>query len=100
MKLKNIQVVTDLYHSSKGNDYCIVKLELDDIDEKSSYKPVMYGTISYKDFDHASGRLTRKLNLFSVCLGKTISDAIQEREDCEAIEGKSLEETIEYFASK
>lgn len=102
MKIGKIYQVTKIYHSSKGNDYCLVGVELLEIgeDQKDMWNPVMYGTIAWNDIDKETRRLKRILNLGSMSLGKTVAEAIQRREDMEAIDGMSLEEIVEYFKSK
>lgn len=101
MKIGNINQVTKVYRSSKGNDYCLVSVELLEIgeDQKDLWNPVMYGTINWKFIDD-NGKLNRILNLGSMSLGKTVAEAIQRREDMEATDGMSLEEIVEYFKSK
>lgn len=101
MKIGKINQVTKVYHSSKGNDYCLVSVELLDIaeDQKDLWNPVMYGTINWKFIDN-NGKLNRILNLGSMSLGKTVAEAIRRREDMEATDGMSLEEIVEYFKSK
>ena len=95
-----ITVVTQLYHSKKGNDYKLVRLDLIDIPEdmRDMYNPQMYGTINYEFL--TNGKLNTPLNLAAMAIGKTVYEAIERREDVEAIEGMSMEEIVEYFRKK
>jgi hypothetical protein len=65
MKIGKISEVTKIYHSSKGNDYCLVSVELLEIgeDQKDFWNPVMYGTINWKFIDN-NGKLNRMKTMF------------------------------------
>lgn len=101
MKIGNISTVTKTYLSTKGNEFTIVSLELLEIpeDRKDFYKPRMCGTISHKHID-GNGKLNRVLNLASLCIGQTVDDAIQSRENVEEIAGMTEAEIIEHFKAK
>ena len=100
MEIGEIKTITRHYRSSKGNEYQIVRIELKDIpaDMRYLYDKAMYGTINYKYI--TDNRLNTPLNLASMCIGKTIPEALERRKDFEVCEGMGIEELIEYFKTK
>lgn len=100
MEIGEIKTITKHYRSGKGNEYQIVKIELIDIpaDMRYLYDKAMYRTINYKYI--TDNRLNTPLNLASMCIGKTIPEALERRKDFEECEGMGIEELIEYFKTK
>lgn len=100
MKIGEIKTITKHYRSGKGNEYQIVRIELIDIpaDMRYVYDEAMYGTINYKYI--TDNRLNTPLNLASMCIGKTISEALERRKDFEECEGMTMKEIVEYFKVK
>lgn len=100
MKIGEIKTITKYYRSGKGNEYQIVRIELIDIpaDMRDLYGEVMYGTINYKYI--TDNRLNTPLNLASMCIGKTIPEALERRNDFEECEGMTMKEIVEYFKVK
>ena len=100
MKIGEITTITKHYISGKGNEYQIVRIELIDIPEdmRYCYDEVMYGTINYKYI--TDNRLNTPLNLASMCIGKTIPEALERRTNFEDCEGMTMEEIVEYFKVK
>lgn len=100
MKIKSVTTVTKHYRSPKGNEYKIVRIELDEIPEdmQSVYSESMYGTINYKYI--TDEKLNTPLSLASMCIENTIPKALIRRTDMEECEGMTLEEIYEYYKAK
>lgn len=84
----------------KGNDYQIVRIELDEIPEdlQNVYSESMYGTINYKYI--TDEKLNTPLTLASMCIEDTIPKALDRRTNMEECEGMTLEEICEYYKAK